>query len=592
MKLTYPPTVSQPRIIGATMLGIFLSVSVCCADTAPAAAGTSAGSAPTVQAPIDLSPVEAETERLLKEVAAKGVSADISAYDTPIDSQIERPVPTSHIRPSGPVRQAITYFVPYEPLGAGTTGYRESQYFGVTRLPDGETVYKNAMSDQKITLKEAIEITEANSLRLRSMHKKVEVAQAKLTEARRALFPTVQGILEMNGGIAGRFYKGRNWKVNITQPVYYGGELILTVKQAEANARQAEIEYKKAQAEIIGQARLAYYGVVKAEYNLQYQKEVFRKVDGIRSTAVKQYARKIISEVDYLHIESQYQQVFFQNESSKHDLLSANLLFQQTLGVRPEQTLDVELKLDFVKITPDFDQVMRYALANNPDLLIKRSQLESARYGMQVYEAKKRPRVDMRGSYGYFAETFQDTQAHEEDKLPIDLEKEWFIGVTANMPLGPNSIEYSQIKHQYGPSTTSTRGSTDFSHKVTFGLFDRLSDITDGKSAESTYLNAKEEYENNVDTLTVNVRDAFYNISKNLLQIDSTIAKIRYQEKQNAVLKYLMGLQESSPSGYVDSLVELASDRFAFIQAISDYHLAVSNLNATMGDIYYFKSEP
>lgn len=491
-----------------------------------------------------------------------------------------------------------------EPVKRPSYGYKD-------KISDGEALYKVAVSDNKVTLKEAIDIGLANSIQLLALKKKIEVAEAKLVEAKRALFPTIQGVYQTNGGhvpgdvlntdgggslVGGqRFYKGEYYKVNVNQPLFYGGELVLTVKQAEENVKSSKSEYAKSKDEYIHQVRTSYYGAVKAEYNVQYQTGISDKVTVIYKRVKEEHNQKLISEVDFLNTESQYHQVYFQVESAKNDRKSADLVLHQALSLDSSEPFPLDLKLNFVPVRPEFEAMLGMALENNAEVRIKEYALISAQYGVQIYKAKKLPRVDLRGSYGMLGEAFHDTRVFQREadlgKGNNDLEKEWFLGVHVGMPLGPNSVEYDQIKHKYGPTVLALTGSDDWAHKATFNLFDKFSDITDEKGAQATLLQSQSDYEKTRNDLTVKVRDDFYNLQKSLIQIDSSIAKIRYQDKQNSILEYMVGIQETSVVNYLEGLIESAQNKFAFIQAVVDYHIAVSGLSVSIGDPYYFETE-
>ncbi|OIO39264.1 MAG: hypothetical protein AUJ72_01065 [Candidatus Omnitrophica bacterium CG1_02_46_14] len=466
---------------------------------------------------------------------------------------------------------------------------------------DGEFFYKVAVSDNRITLKEAVEIAKANSINLKALKKKIEVAKAKLVEAKRAMYPTVQGVMTGNGGLAaqisgsdphGRVYKGESRKINVSQPIFYGGELVLTVKQAETNLKSSECELKKGIGELTHQVKIAYYGVVKAEYNLQYQTDLFKEVNEIHERILKGYKEKAVAEIDYLNTESEFQQVYFLVEGANNDLSSAMLILLQTLDLAPDRNFPLDLHLNFVKVNPNMEDVTERALQNNPDVKIKEYAFLSAKYGVQVYQAKKYPHVDLRGSYGYLGENFTNDTPGDIGNHDIDPEKEWFVGLQTSMPLGPNSVEYSQIKHQYGPTVLSLHGSQDWEHKVTFNLFDKLSDITDEKSAQAALLQAQSDLEKAKNDVILKIKDDFYNLQKSLIQIDSSAAKMRFQDKQDKILRYTVGLQEERLQNLLEGLIELAQDRFSFIQAVSDYHLAVSSLNQSIGDPDALDSEP
>src|SRR3989338_4470396 len=471
-----------------------------------------------------------------------------------------------------------------------------------TKLAEGEAIYKVAVSDNKLSLKEAEEIGLANSIQLQAVKKKIEVAQAKITEAKRALFPTLQADMFDGMGkqpqallVAERFriFKTTYYKVNMNQPLFYGGELLFTIKQAEENLRSARAELEKARSEALQNIRASFYGVVKAEYNLQYQTELLDRVLTLYRRLKEERAQKLVTEVDYLNAESQYYQAYFQADSARNDLLSADVVLHQALDLEMDQKLPVDLKLNFLKIQPDFNQLLQAAFERNADIKIKESALESAKFGLEIFKSKRLPRFDLRASYGKLGErlfddkTFQDAGGFEVD---FNTEKEWFVIVKGSVPIGPNSIEWERNKKAYAPTVISpTGGSEDWGEKWTFNLLDRFSDLTDQKGAEATLLQAQADYDKAKNDLTLKVRDEFYNLQKSLIQIDSSIAKMRYQEKQNHVQEYLMRLQEVPAPNYLEGVIEHAQDKFSFIQAVTDYHLALSNLSIAIGDPYYFE---
>ncbi len=465
-----------------------------------------------------------------------------------------------------------------------------------TPIEDGEALFKVAISDKKITSEEAVEIGFANNLKLQAAKKNIEVMDAKLTESKRSLFPAVQATMDVNGGkvpgtTGGRFYKGKSHKLNVTQPLYYGGELASTVKQAEENILIAKAEYKKAKDDFVHETRVAYYGVVKAEYNAQYQVELAEKIGEVMLQVRKQREVKVVTEIDFLNVESQYYQVLYQLEASKNDVLSANVSLKQQMNVQFDGPVPVDLRMNFVKLKPAFDDLLKRASDNNPDIRAKAFTVEAAKYGIEIYEAKKKPHIDLRGSYGMLGEAFHDTQAFEEGKASIDQEKEWFLGVQGSIPLGPNSLEYEQNKHVYGPTVLALTGSEDWRHHVTFNLFDKFGQITDEKQAQYALLQAESDYREVSNQVTLRLRDEFYSLQRYLIQIDSSVAKLRYQTKQLSILEYLLTLQETSPSNYVENLIAQVQDRYAFIQAVADYNVALSNMGLLIGDPFYFENQ-
>ncbi len=465
-----------------------------------------------------------------------------------------------------------------------------------TPIADGDALLKVAISDGKITIDEAVDIGLANNLKLQAAKKNIEVADARLDEAKRGLFPTVQATLDINGGkVPGtggaRFYKGKNQRLNVSQPLYHGGELTNTVKQAEENVRVGKAEFKKAKDDLVHEIRVAYYGVVKSEYNAEYQIELAEKIGEVSRQVKAQREMRVATEIDSLNVDSQYYQVLYQLEASKNDTLSANLSLKQSMNVQLEGTIPVDLRMNFVKVNPAFEDLLKRAVENNADIRVRALALESAKYGIDIYESKKKPHLDVRGSYGMLGEAFHDTEAFEDGKASIDQEKEWFLGVQGSVPMGPNSVEYEQIKHVYGPTVLSLTGSEDWRHHVAFNLFDQFGAVTDEKQAQYALLQAESDYRDASGEVTLRLRTEFYSLQRYLIQIDSSIAKLRYQNKQLSILEYLLGLQETSPSNYIDNLIAQVQDRYAFIQAVADYNIALSGVGLLIGDPFYFENQ-
>ncbi len=470
---------------------------------------------------------------------------------------------------------------------------REDPY----RLTDGRALYKVAISDGKITIKEAVNIGLANSIQAQALLKKVDVADSKWTEAKRALFPTAQFQYDDNGGRSPSgadrpLYKGRSIKVNVSQPLYYGGELVLTVKQAEENMKAAKMEYEKAKNELVQSIRTAYYSVVKTEYNVQYQETALKDISALYKTIKSAKDRGVFAEVDALNVESQYQQANFTTDSTHNDLLAAYLTLRQAMNLDSTDDLPLHLKLELKKISPNFSQLLDFALKNNPDILSKELAFLSARDGVEIYKAKKRPHFDFRGSFGHQGEHLTDSDSEtveEREKLPQ--KREWYAGIHGSMPFGANSGEFDMVKHQYGPTVSAFQGSTDWRRSWKFNLLDKLADITDEKSAQATFMQSEADWQKSRSEVIFKLKENFYSLQKALIQIDTTAAKMRYQEKQNSILKYMMGFQEATPGNYLEGLIEQASNRFSFIQAVTDYHLAVSNIGVTCGNPFYFDKE-
>lgn len=450
------------------------------------------------------------------------------------------------------------------------------------KLPEGLIAYKVAISDGVLTVDEAVAVALKSSVKLASIKKKVDGAEGKMLEAKRAFYPTLTGEISVNGGIVGGdSYTGEAFKLNVSQPVYYGGELIYTLRQAEANLESDKAKYEKERLDLVHKTREGYFGVVKADYNMSYQGGLLDDVSVVKDRVSKAFEQKLVPDVDYLEVLAIFHQVFATKESAMNDFQSADLLFHQVLGLDPEDPAPVSTELEYEDIPIDLDEVRLLAQKQNPDVRIKKAAADGAYYGLKVYDAKKLPRVDIRGSAGWSGEVRTDVNTSP------DIEKEWSLFVDGSIPFGANTFKYNFRRRRFGPTVLDVTGSEDFKHTWSLAFLDALGDITDRDLAIGTYLEAKGEVETERMNADINVRDYFYDYHQALISIDTALARLNYLEKEVNILKALVELEEARTPDLLNEMVSLAEERYAYVRSITDLHLAVSKINATVGDENY-----
>lgn len=461
-----------------------------------------------------------------------------------------------------------------------------SPYDETFHPPDGTLAYKKALEDNLLTVQEATEVALKNSVLLLSMEKRIRGAERKLTEAHRAFFPTAAAEASANGGKVGLTkYQGEYWKLNFSQTVYDGGEAIFTMRQARSGLESEKAKYAKERADIAHKTGEAYRGYIASSYNLSYQDALRGEVVPIRERIEKEHVEKLISEIDYLDVVSIANQVEFQHVSADSDYLSARLILAQEMGLEPEDPLPVDAKLEYKEIDVDLNEVRSLVQQNNWDIKIKELAARSAYFNSRVFESKKMPRVDLRGAAALLGEQEIGAGFHN------DLEGEHSLIVQTTMPVGPNSVDYSYSRRKFGPTVLDLTGSDDWRHRVTFNLFDRLADITDTDVARAEYLQAKSELQKERASQDATAREVYYSYKEALIQVGTSLAKIKYREKQVDLLRLTTSMQDASISSLLSELVQLQEDRFGYVRAIADIHGAISSLNRLVGIDGYFGSE-
>ena len=458
--------------------------------------------------------------------------------------------------------------------------------------PEGALAYKVAMSDDLLTIREVEDIAVKNSIQLESLKRRIEGSKRKLFEAKRAMFPTVEGEISSSGGIIINAYTGESFKLNLTQPLYRGGELLFTVKQAEAGLESDRLKYEKERIDIIYQVGEAYRNVVEATYNLNYQSDLYEDVTTHKERNEKAFEQRLIPEIQYLEVLSIYYQVGNAEEGGKISLQSANLTLHQLMAVDLKVSAPVDLSLEFSPIKLELDPFLRMVRHNNLDIKIKEMSAKTAYYGAKVFQAQKMPQVNLRGGVGLSGERFVQSNTGFGDQGPnVDLENEHFIGIEVKMPWGPNQASYEFQRRFFAPTVSSFQGSEDFRHVLRLGILNKLASLTDEEIAKADYLKAKAELQKEEADQIISARQAYFDYKGALLQLETSRSKIRYREKQIKVLEHTTKIEESEVSDLLNEMVTLAEDYYSRVTSITGAKNALSKMNRIIGIERYYHSE-
>lgn len=449
--------------------------------------------------------------------------------------------------------------------------------------PEGALAYKVAVSDNLLTLREALDVSMKNSVLYKSMKQRVEGGRAKLYEAKRALWPTVSLELKVGGGLVGDTpYTTESWKANLSQPMFYGGELIFTIKQAEAGLKSDQAKLEKERLEITAQVAESYRGLVNAVYNDQYQTDAFQQIEGTMEMETKMYGEKLVPEVEHLELLTIYNTAALTKEQSKISLDSAYLTLFQSLSIPMTEKIPVEMNVEHSPIEIDYNAYIRMVQNNNLDIIIKEMASKTAFYAIKVQEAKKLIRVDLRGAVGLSGE------AAIEHAAGPDLENEQFLVLQASMPFGANTASYAYQRRFFGPTLSSFRGSEDWEHKLTLGLLDNLADLTDYEIGKADYAKAQAELANERIEQELTAKQYYYDYQTALLQMKMSEKKLEYRKKQLELVRHTTLMSDSRLSELIAAINGMAEDLFTKISTINNAKSAIWNMNRAIGIEGYY----
>lgn len=463
------------------------------------------------------------------------------------------------------------------------------------------------------TLDQCIETALRNHLPLQIAQKNVKLGETRVWEARRNMLPTVSLKWEETyGEVNGRNYRGVKEYIEGQHPIYHGGELWFTQRQAEMNLKIVKEECNRIKNDLVLMVKKNYYTLAKAIENLRLQTELKEKVDAIHAVVMKAYDDHIVSRLEYLNINAQQSQISYQLASAKGDVDVARLIILQTMNLDPKENLEIEPKLAFKKVDIDYDKALRVALVNRPEIKINSMMIEYYSYGKSIAKAKGWPKIDLMGNWGLAKEGYIgiDNQAQRVAVSSTNtagvymdpdrrLEQQWYAGFKASMPLWGNTVEYSMTREQWQPVVAAYQGTEAFTQAVKLGILDNLKYYSDKQAADVDLDRARQEFIKARQDITLELRETVFTYEKALIQLETAEKKLLYQERDAEIRRFKATIGESGTadqsgpgSDVIESMIRVAQEKFAYTAALTECHVSLAAINKAVGIEDYYSSKP
>lgn len=416
------------------------------------------------------------------------------------------------------------------------------------------------------------------------------------------MLPSVTVAFEpYTGKVNERNYIGRKQYIEGKQPLYHGGELYFTLKQAETNLEITKTEGDKIRNELVLQVKKAYYTLAKTEDNLRMQTELSGEVERIFQMVNDQYDANVASRLELLNVSSQLSQIKYQFASAEGDLSVAELILKQAMNIDPEIKINVKPKLAFNRIKVRYEDVLAAAFMNRPEVKTNLLMLEYYTYGKKIAASKGSPKIDLMGSWGMAKEYFTPldnawantgfpavgTNIYPEQKL----EEQWYAGVKTSIPFWGSTLEYSYTREQWTPVISAYQGTEATTNSYKLKLFDNLAMYSDRQLSEIDFDRARHELNKIKQDVNLEVKEQCFNYQKALIQLDTASNKVRYQENDFEFTKMKRSLDEIQDSAVIDGMIKLSQEKFGYVQALTDCHTAIASINKAIGIEDYFKDE-
>lgn len=454
---------------------------------------------------------------------------------------------------------------------------------------DAVQAVKMPVKNSEINVNEAIDLALENHLAAKIAQKEIDFQRLKIREANRALYPAASvNYLETTGKTEGitQDFTDKEYKLKVEYPLYYGWRLRYAIMQASANLKASTANYDKVLQEMRGEVETAFYSYITNRINVKLHKDLLVDAEKIFDMSKKRFEAGLITNTEFLQSESQIKQINYQIISSENELAVSRLSLAQAMNVDEKDAaldMNIDKELEPIDLNISIEQCLDLAYRMRPDLRSKEYSLEANDYERKVNASKNGLRVDLTGTYG------RSGGAYETESL--NLKEDWYFGLKVTKPLGGNTVSTAYTEDQTSPKHGQTTLTSSASKSMELGLLDNIQYFSEVKQADISYDKAKDELQQVKDAIVKEVKEAYLNYKKALVQIKSNQNKIKYREEELKITKARAELNETALSDVVQGYMNLTDEKSFYAEAVGSLYQSLAKLNKATGYALFLDDE-
>lgn len=336
------------------------------------------------------------------------------------------------------------------------------------------------------------------------------------------------------------FTKNYEFTLQVVQPVFAGGKILFSYKNAKLDLDIAREKQENARADVILQVKKGFLNILVLKELLKAHNEALQLAETTYRNVNENYNLGMASKYDLLRAELAV-------ASIKPALLNVQKLLRLAIlnikfmtGIPGTTKIETEGELSYSKQSLDLAHLIQKSLAHRFELHQLETEMKKTSNLLLMAYGSFLPNISLVAAYSYRSDYFRFGKDAWEDYYTINL------GIS--FPIFNRMRRSAQV------------GELKVMKKILALNYDRLKDATK-LEIEKLYLTLREEYQNiraglkNMETAEEGVR----------------IAKLNYNEGLISILELNA------------SLNELTKARVAFFQAVYNYNIAAAEIEKISG---------
>ncbi|MCK5242956.1 TolC family protein [bacterium] len=424
-----------------------------------------------------------------------------------------------------------------------------------------------------------------NNPRVQVALREVKYERYKVLEAEREFLPQLKGSWERNDG---KFDEESNedsvssslkYGLETNQKIFTSGRNVYNLKQAKTKLLVAKKKFEQARQEAIYNVERAYYELVKTQMAFEIQADLSKAAEAALSFAREAYRQGLNSYQEFLNVQSQTDQTYYQLLSSQQDIALAELELRQACNVDAAVGIQINAVLTFTDFDFNYslDECLGLGFKNRPDLAMNEFTTLADLYGIKMSMAEDLPQIEFVGQVG------KNGQSDKEKGL--ELSDEWSVKLQASWILGANSTEYSWENKKSVPTKYGQQDNTTDSKKqsLTVSLFDKFENFSNLAKSKVDKATSEADLIELRGSVANEVEENYFNYQKAMTMVTASLSKIKFREKDLEINSAKQMMDEIPLSQVLTSELQLGEERVNYVQALADYYTSIAGLFKAMG---------
>jgi len=280
------------------------------------------------------------------------------------------------------------------------------------------------LSQEKLTLtlEKSISLALSQNPYYLASREGVDAAQARVRYAAAQFFPSLDAsglqnldkkvfVLDFPSLIPGGrpqripfdFTKTYQFSLNFTLPLFTGGRLTSSYRQAKYNLQSSEEGVRLTSQETVFNVKRGFYTYLLAKELVKVSEEALSLADKLLQNVKNMYEVGMASRLDLLRAEVRVSNLKPPVIQARNGVSIAELSLKTVLGLDPAQPVEIVGELAYQPVEMDLQESWNKALANRPELSQIDYQKKMAGEREKIARAGSLPTVAVAGNYNYWS---------------------------------------------------------------------------------------------------------------------------------------------------------------------------------------------